>query len=89
MNEIDIGENLIDNVRHICYIVKLDENGIITRNKARLVARGYNKDEGINYEETYVFVAHLEAIRLLLASPTAWTLSFTRWTLSLLFLMTI
>lgn len=26
MNEIDIGENLIDNVRHICYIVKFDDN---------------------------------------------------------------
>jgi hypothetical protein len=46
---------------------KLDENGVITRNKARLVAQGYNQEEGIDYEETYAPVARLEAIRLLLS----------------------
>ncbi|KAK2382297.1 putative mitochondrial protein [Trifolium repens] len=46
---------------------KLDENGVIVRNKARLVAQGYNQEEGIDYEETYAPVARLEAIRLLLA----------------------
>lgn len=46
---------------------KLDENGIIVRNKARLVVKGYNQEEGIDYEETYAPVARLEAIRLLLA----------------------
>lgn len=46
---------------------KLDENGVITRNKARLVAQGYNQEEGIDYEETYALVARLEAIRLFLA----------------------
>ncbi|WJX12869.1 hypothetical protein P8452_03321 [Trifolium repens] len=46
---------------------KLDENGVIIRNKARLVAQGYNQEEGIDYEETYAPVARLEAIRLLLA----------------------
>ncbi|KAK2403095.1 putative mitochondrial protein [Trifolium repens] len=46
---------------------KLDENGIIIRNKAQLVAQGYNQEEGIDYEETYAPVARLEAIRLLLA----------------------
>nr|MCH9869483.1 hypothetical protein [Serratia marcescens] len=37
------------------------------RNKARLVAQGYNQEEGIDYEETYASVARLEAIRMLLA----------------------
>jgi len=37
------------------------------RNKARLVARGYNQEEGINFGETYALVAKLEAVRLLLA----------------------
>ena len=43
------------------------ENGIVTRNKARLIAQGYNQEEGIDYEETYASVTRLEAIRLLLA----------------------
>ena len=44
----------------------MDENGIIVRNKARLVAQGFNQEEWINYEETFVPVARLEAIRMLL-----------------------
>ncbi|GKA15366.1 putative reverse transcriptase domain-containing protein [Tanacetum coccineum] len=43
---------------------KLDENGIVSRNKARLVAQGYNQQEGIDYDETYAPVARLESIRL-------------------------
>ena len=35
------------------YRKKMDENGIIIRNKARLVAQGYNQQEGIEYEETF------------------------------------
>ena len=31
------------------YRNKMDENGIIIRNKARLVAQGYNQQEGIDY----------------------------------------
>uniref|UniRef100_A0A2N9J511 CCHC-type domain-containing protein n=1 Tax=Fagus sylvatica TaxID=28930 RepID=A0A2N9J511_FAGSY len=46
---------------------KKDEEGIIVRNKARLVAQGYNQEEGIDYGETYAPVARLEAIRMLLA----------------------
>nr|GEU88222.1 copia protein [Tanacetum cinerariifolium] len=45
----------------------LDENGIISRNKARLVAQGYNQQEGIDYDETYALVARLKSIRTLLA----------------------
>ncbi|GKE31290.1 retrovirus-related pol polyprotein from transposon TNT 1-94 [Tanacetum coccineum] len=36
---------------------KLDENGIVSINKARLVAQGYNQQEGIGYDETYASVA--------------------------------
>ncbi|KAL6312496.1 hypothetical protein AAG906_032877 [Vitis piasezkii] len=46
---------------------KMDENGIIIRNKARLVAQGFNQEEVIDYEETFAPVARLEAIRMLLA----------------------
>jgi hypothetical protein len=46
---------------------KQDEDGIVVRNKARLVARGYTQVEGIDFGETYAPVARLEAIRILLA----------------------
>nr|GEV00772.1 copia protein [Tanacetum cinerariifolium] len=42
---------------------KLDENGIVSRNKARLVVQGYNQQERIDYDETYAPVARLESIR--------------------------
>ncbi|GKA63771.1 retrovirus-related pol polyprotein from transposon TNT 1-94 [Tanacetum coccineum] len=50
---------------------KLDKNGIVSRNKARLVAQGYNQQEGIDYDETYVPVARLKSIRILLAYACA------------------
>ena len=46
---------------------KLDEEGRVIRNKARLVAQGYNQQEGIDYDETFAPVARLEAIHILLA----------------------
>ena len=46
---------------------KLDDSGTVVRNKARLVAQGYNQQEGIDYDETFSPVARLEAIRLLVA----------------------
>nr|GEW70808.1 retrovirus-related Pol polyprotein from transposon TNT 1-94 [Tanacetum cinerariifolium] len=50
---------------------KLDGNGVVSRNKPRLVAQGYNQQEGINYYETYAPVARLESIRILLAYACA------------------
>ncbi|GKC84779.1 retrovirus-related pol polyprotein from transposon TNT 1-94 [Tanacetum coccineum] len=50
---------------------KLDKNGIVSRNKARLVAQGYNQQEGIDFDETYAPVARLESIRILLAYACA------------------
>nr|GEZ53216.1 retrovirus-related Pol polyprotein from transposon TNT 1-94 [Tanacetum cinerariifolium] len=37
------------------------------KNKARLVARGYRQEEGINFEDSFAPVARLEAIRIFLA----------------------
>ncbi|GJT60204.1 retrovirus-related pol polyprotein from transposon TNT 1-94 [Tanacetum coccineum] len=58
---------------------KLDENGVVSRNKARLVAQGYNQQEGIYYAETYAPVARLESIRILLAYACALDLSYSKW----------
>nr|GEV76051.1 integrase, catalytic region, zinc finger, CCHC-type, peptidase aspartic, catalytic [Tanacetum cinerariifolium] len=49
------------------YKVKLDEMGGILKNKARLLARGYRQEEGIDFEESFAPVARLEAIRIFIA----------------------
>ncbi|GJX79920.1 retrotransposon protein, putative, ty1-copia subclass [Tanacetum coccineum] len=49
------------------YKVKLDEMGGHLKNKARLVARGYRQEEGIDFEESFAPVARLDAIRISLA----------------------
>nr|GEV56418.1 uncharacterized mitochondrial protein AtMg00810-like [Tanacetum cinerariifolium] len=46
---------------------KKDERGIVVRNKARLVAQGHTQEEGIDYDEVFLPVARIEAIRLFLA----------------------
>ena len=46
---------------------KLDENGQVTQNKARLVCKGYAQIEGIDFEETFAPVARMEAIITILA----------------------
>ena len=45
----------------------MNKQGIITRNKARLVAKDYNQEECIDYDETFSLIARLESIRILLA----------------------
>ncbi|GJY64221.1 retrovirus-related pol polyprotein from transposon TNT 1-94 [Tanacetum coccineum] len=53
------------------YRNNLDKNGVVSRNKARLVAQGYNQQEGIDYDEIYAPVARLESIRILLGYACA------------------
>ncbi|GJX17824.1 retrovirus-related pol polyprotein from transposon TNT 1-94 [Tanacetum coccineum] len=50
---------------------KLDENDVVSRNKARLVAQGYNQQEGIDYDETYTPISRLESIRIPFAYASA------------------
>ncbi|GJS37180.1 integrase, catalytic region, zinc finger, CCHC-type containing protein [Tanacetum coccineum] len=49
------------------YRNKKDERGVVVRNKARLVAQGHRQEEGIDYDEFFVPVARIEAIRIFLA----------------------
>jgi hypothetical protein len=49
---------------------KQDEIGVVTRNKVQLVAKGYSQVEGLDFDETYVLIARLESIRILLAYAT-------------------
>jgi hypothetical protein len=43
----------------------------VVRNKSRLVTQGFSQKEGIDYEETFPPVAHLEEIRILLSFSVA------------------
>ena len=49
---------------------KLDENGEITRNRARLFCKGYAQDEGLDYGETFSPIARMEGVRTLLTYAT-------------------
>nr|GEX53689.1 retrovirus-related Pol polyprotein from transposon TNT 1-94 [Tanacetum cinerariifolium] len=50
----------------VIYKVKLDELGGILKKKARLLARGYRQEEGIDFEESFAPVARLEAVWIFL-----------------------
>ena len=45
---------------------KLNENGEVSRNKARLVCKVYAQEEGIDYGETLSPIARLETVRILI-----------------------
>jgi hypothetical protein len=44
---------------------KQGEDGEIVRNKARLVAQGFSQVEGLDFGETFAFIARLNTIRIL------------------------
>ena len=43
---------------------KLDKEGNVIQNKARLVVKGYCQEEAIDYEATFAPVARLESVRI-------------------------
>jgi hypothetical protein len=49
---------------------KQDEHGVVTRNKVRLVAKGYAQVAGLDFEETFAPVSRLVSIHILLAYAT-------------------
>jgi hypothetical protein len=54
-----------------CFATSNNEDGLVVRKKARLVAQGYTQIEGLDFGETFAPVARLEAIRILLAYACA------------------
>nr|GFB99155.1 retrovirus-related Pol polyprotein from transposon TNT 1-94 [Tanacetum cinerariifolium] len=46
---------------------KRNEENTVIRNKSRLVAKGYAKNKGVDFEESFAPVARLEAVRLFIA----------------------
>jgi hypothetical protein len=58
-----------------------DEHGVVTRNEARLMTKGYSQVVGLDFDETFAPVAKLESIRILLL-PMILTMisSFIKWT---------
>jgi hypothetical protein len=66
---------------------KQDKNGIIVRNKARLVAQGYSQIEGLDFDETFAPITRLEAIQILLAYATSHTIKLYQMDVKSAFLM--
>nr|GEX21768.1 hypothetical protein [Tanacetum cinerariifolium] len=51
------------------YKVKLDEYGDVLKNKARLAAKGYQQEEGIEFKESFAPVAHTRLFASLSPMP--------------------
>jgi hypothetical protein len=65
---------------------KLNEDGQVTRNKDRLICKGYAQIEGNEFEETFAPVARMEAILLLLAYACSKNVKVYRMDVKLAFL---
>ena len=68
MIELSKGKNALG-VKWV-YKTKLHSSGKIDKNKARLVVKGYKQKFGVDYEEIFAHVTHLEIVRLLLSLVT-------------------
>nr|GEY15347.1 hypothetical protein [Tanacetum cinerariifolium] len=66
----------VEEENHDIEVVHMDNDPLfvelegILKNKARLVARGYRQEDGIDFEESFAPVARLEAVRIFLAYAT-------------------
>ena len=62
--------------------LKKNEAGEVVKHKARLVARGFVQQEGIDYDDVFAPVARIESIRILLALAARKGGTFITWTSS-------
>jgi hypothetical protein len=51
----------------MCFKRKHGEDGEVVRKKSHLVAQGFSQVESLDFGEIFAPVAHLDAIRILLA----------------------
>ena len=49
------------------FVKKKDENGVVKRYKARVVARGFYQQYGIDYKDTFAPVIKLKSLRMIIA----------------------
>ncbi|XP_075074566.1 uncharacterized protein LOC142162148 [Nicotiana tabacum] len=58
------------------YQIKFKANGEVERFKDRLVAKGYNQKEGLNYHETFSLVAKMVIVRavIIVATSKGWNI---------------
>ena len=57
--------------------VKTKSDGFVERYKARLVARGFQLTQGLDYDETFAPIAHMTVVRTLIAvaASSSWIIS--------------
>jgi hypothetical protein len=48
--------------------MQLDAIGNVVKHKARLLAKAYVQQEGVDFEEVFLPVARMESVRLLMAT---------------------
>nr|GEW08789.1 retrovirus-related Pol polyprotein from transposon TNT 1-94 [Tanacetum cinerariifolium] len=67
-------------------ILKLDEYDDVLKNKARLVAKEYRQEEGIDFEESFAPVAHIEDIRIFIANAASKNMTIYQMDVKITFL---
>nr|GEZ81048.1 hypothetical protein [Tanacetum cinerariifolium] len=68
------------------YKVKLDEYGDVLKNKARLMAKGYRQEEGIDFKESFTHVARIEAIRIFITNAASKNMTIYQMDIKTVFL---
>jgi hypothetical protein len=66
--------------------VKYNQNNVINRFKARLCAKGFAQEKGIDYEETFSPTARYDSIRVLLSIATKYDYEITQFDIKTAFL---